>query len=439
MAILSILTCIGLLLIFFVVEKRKWYDPQVLFVSFWVILIFLASLRLFGLYKITNTTYLIFILGILSFCGGTRIPYLIKTKKQPNKVGEKQKELNYIFLYILYGLVITMLLYNFINVMKLVNSGYTWAKIRRLYVNSDNREGYNEVLKSAFNVVFNSFISTPTLYAALPIAVADILIGKKNKIIFVLTIIMVVLWMFTSGGRSVVTWLALYFVVGLFIIKSVNGLEINRKKILIFGMMSIPLIFVFAFITIQRKGQNMNLIREMYVYFPVGLKNFDYHIQNFHKSGHGYFGGVSSFYGFLYPIFFALKQLHITDYPQFILDAREYSFTLLEPDVDIGLKMNAYATVMYQPYLDGGIVGVVVIMAVFGIACGYIYKKMVETKLAIKYFILYLFFVQKILFSQVRFYFTQVQQAFALIVIILAFLNYQQSYLQRNNKSNTQR
>ncbi|MFR1313217.1 MAG: hypothetical protein ACLSBG_11205 [Sellimonas intestinalis] len=123
---------------------------------------------------------------------------------------KKEYVLDYRLIYILYFIVILFLLYNFKNVMELLNSGYTWAKIRRLYSNQGQVSGYNEVTMSAFNVMMNQFVSTPTIYASLPIAVSDMLIGKKDKKLFGMTLIMMFLWMMTSGGRSIVLWLVLY-------------------------------------------------------------------------------------------------------------------------------------------------------------------------------------------------------------------------------------
>ncbi len=94
---------------------------------------------------------------------------------------KKEYVLDYRLIYILYFIVILFLLYNFKNVMELLNSGYTWAKIRRLYSNQGQVSGYNEVTMSAFNVMMNQFVSTPTIYASLPIAVSDMLIGKRIR------------------------------------------------------------------------------------------------------------------------------------------------------------------------------------------------------------------------------------------------------------------
>jgi len=167
---------------------------------------------------------------------------------------------------------------------------------------------------SAFNVMMNQFVSTPTIYASLPIAVSDMLIGKKDKKLFGMTLIMMFLWMMTSGGRSIVLWLVLYLFFGIFIVKKRN-FQIPKKVKKIMRYSIIPLVFVFVFITVQRKGESMNLLREAYIYFPVGLKNFDYHIQQFENSLQPYLGGASSFYGFIYPIIFILKILIIPKNP----------------------------------------------------------------------------------------------------------------------------
>ena len=212
--------------------------------------------------------------------------------------------------------------------------------------------------------MLNQFISTPTVYASIPIAVSDMMIGKKDKKLFVMTVIMMFLWMMTSGGRSIVIWFAMYFVFAILIVKK-HKIEINKKILRIIRMALIPLIIVFIYITVERKGENLNILKEIYVYFPVGLKNFDYHIQEFISSNNGYLWGVGSFYGFIYPVIFIIKQFGFIDYPDIILTARYLTFTSLEPNVFIGIDMNAYATFMYQPYLDGGIIGVAIILFLF--------------------------------------------------------------------------
>ena len=213
MSILTISICF-LFFLFFLSRKEKWFHPGVIMTAYWIGLIFFASLQLFGLYSISNWAYLVFVVGLSSFCFGTLYGSFFSAKISMSR--KKEYVLDYRLIYILYFIVILFLLYNFKNVMELLNSGYTWAKIRRLYSNQGQVSGYNEVTMSAFNVMMNQFVSTPTIYASLPIAVSDMLIGKKDKKLFGMTLIMMFLWMMTSGGRSIVLWLVLYLFFGIF-------------------------------------------------------------------------------------------------------------------------------------------------------------------------------------------------------------------------------
>lgn len=419
MGIFAFFICF-IILILLILQKRKWFDPAVLIMAYWSLLILFVSLHLFGLQKVSDWSYFVFLVGLLCFCIGVSCASSFSAKVYSD--AQKSYVLDYRFLYVLYAIVIIYLLYNFQNVLSLLNNGYSWAKLRRFYSNQGQTSGYNEVLQSAFNVMMNQFVSTPTVYASLPITVADMIIGKKDKTLFSMTLIMMFLWMVTSGGRSIVLWFALYFVFAILIVKG-HRIKIHRKIRRIMRLALIPLVGMFLYITIERKGDNLNILKEIYVYFPVGLKNFDYHIQEFDRIYESHLCGVGSFYGFIYPIIFFIKQLGIIDYPDIILTARYLTFTSLEPNAFIGINMNAYATFMYQPYLDGGIIGVAIMLFIFGAVCGYYFYNVSKDKVQMKYLVIYLFFVQKILFSQVRFYFTQTQQAIALIILFMAFVN----------------
>lgn len=83
-----------------------------------------------------------------------------------------------------------------------------------------------------------------------------------------------------------------------------------------------------------------------------------------------------------------------------------------------GLYMNAFVTAFYQPYLDGRYVGVFLILMLFGFMCNQFFVR-AYYDIDMKAILIYILLLQKILFSFVRFYFTQQAQA---LCFILAFL-----------------
>ena len=96
------------------------------------------------------------------------------------------------------------------------------------------------------------------------------------------------------------------------------------------------------------------------------------------------------------------------------------SFEMMETGYYIGggLYMNAFVTAFYQPYLDGRYVGVFLILMLFGFMCNQFFVR-AYYDIDMKAILIYILLLQKILFSFVRFYFTQQAQA---LCFILAFL-----------------
>ena len=305
--------------------------------------------------------------------------------------------------------------------------GNSYQLIRTMYSNQGSTNlvnGYNPVLRSAWNVMAVQFISTPIVYASLPILMVSIYTGDKHRWLIRLTAIMAVLWMLTSGGRSIIVWMGIYFVFLLIYYKKKIKLSKKIKRTLF--IVGIAAFVLAIYITLSRRsGTDLILLKQLYVYFPVALKNFDIHVNEIINNNTGNFYGLASFYGFIYPIIFFAHQLFGLEYPQALLDARYYSFTVLEKDVSVGqgIYMNAYATIFYQPFLDGGYIGVFVILFFWGGLCKYFYFKVVESGRP-RDLVIYLFLIQKILFSHVRFYFTQTQQAIALLIILFIYSNH---------------
>ena len=72
-----------LLCLFEFVRHKTWTAPSVMFCAFWTLISFLASLRLYNLKSVETKTWLIVLIGVLSFVLGTKI---IFRSKQPVNV-----------------------------------------------------------------------------------------------------------------------------------------------------------------------------------------------------------------------------------------------------------------------------------------------------------------------------------------------------------------
>ena len=61
-------------------EKRSWLNPGTIFMFYWIIVVFMANLRLYGLRETSNKAYLFVLVGIIAFYTGSLLAIKMKIK-----------------------------------------------------------------------------------------------------------------------------------------------------------------------------------------------------------------------------------------------------------------------------------------------------------------------------------------------------------------------
>ena len=374
----------------------KLYNPSTVFFLIWMLLLAFSRLGLFGVPVPNSDTYLLLFIGLFSFFVGFVSVDLKKWFGRKNIFFRKFESdvkysyvLNFKIVIVLYSITFVYLAYQAVIVIGLLQSGLTLSAIRELFTSSD----LNLLRQSNYMVAIQNFIATPTVYLAIAILPIEWFKGNRNKIFIVSTILMIIAWVLTSGGRSVILWMAIYVIY----LYKWKGVKIklkkeNRRKIV---LVVLSCIISLIFTTISRKGENVD-------FFNV----------------YGY--GMASFYGVFYPFMFILT-LAGWKYPIWLTTIRDLSFMNLENVVLLGsARMNAFVTTFFQFYLDGGMFGVFVGGVLFGFFVMHFYKK-AKNGTDDKYTLIYLLLLQKLIFSFVRFYFTQPVQG---ISFLMAFFVY---------------
>lgn len=428
MAIIITIIC-WLIAILSLLQSKFIFHPIGLMFFIWGVIIPISASGMYGVTIPSEKSFSIMAIGLLGYFLGTLIG-LHKTTFRIRFGGKEDVDikecigysLRYHFLYVLNWISIIFFIFQAVIVIRLLSAGYDYSYIRELAATED----LNILRQSKVISNVRVFIATPVTYLDIAILPIEVLYGKKDKKLIYQIIAMIFLWVITSGGRSIIVWEVLYFLCVLFIQKrNINNIEWRA----IFKKYKYPLIiggiFLFIFlyyITVSRKGKDVDFIKQFYIYYVAPLSFFDHHVNALDSSNSNYLVGfgVSSFYGFLYPILFIYKLI-TGGYPDFIESIYYRSFGLLEHGVDIGggIWMNAFATFFYQPYLDGRFVGTFIILMVFGYVCMRVYQKAKDGS-NLKYLLIYLLLLQKISDSMVRFYFTQQVQAIAFILAFVA-------------------
>lgn len=401
----------------------------------WLLFTILSYLAFYGVDRPSNETYGVIIVGLIAFNIGILIMdnryFVLKKNKRTKKVKKDFKiTFNYKLLYFLYSIVLVFLAFQSLNVIDLLLSGYTMDTIRHLYVDNVNT--------SSLVVNFRGYISTPIVYLSLPILAIDYFNGKRDKVLFLMTIGLVTLWVLSSGGgRSVLIWLILYFFLAQKIFRKKIRLKISFKSKITIIICVFFVLFYMIYMSIERKV-NFDWFREFFIYFGAPIIHMEYRINYIDTYFSDFYSlGLSSLNGFTQTFFFVLHFFRIIGtYPENFLMAKELSFDILEDGINIGgeiANMNAFATLFYQFYLDGRILGIILGMLLFGLLVGHFYSRMMIT-FSNKYVLIYLLLAQKLVFSMVRFYFNQVNQT---ICFILAFFVFTYVYYE-HKRDNTE-
>lgn len=420
MAVIIGITC--LFIAFYGYNKTRYvFNPITAMFIMWGIILPFSCWGFYDTVVPSDKVYLIIVIGLAAYfigtiCGMKPVEYSLGHMKTS---GFKAYKMNYSLFYVLGLITIIYYASQLAVVIGLLRAGYDYSYIRTLAVAVDT----NELRSSALITITKAFIATPMTYLTLALLPMEMFRKKKNWIVIIESICLMFFYLLTTGGRSVLLWCALYFLATFLMQKKKINHDALKKfvrkyrALILFG--SIILLIVLLRMTVARKGEDVDLLKQMYIYFICPLQNFDHHIDVVDSSKmYGY--GLSSFYGLLYPVMFFLSKLGINVFTPHLQTIYSMSFQDLQMGINIGggIYMNAFVTAFYQPYLDGRYIGTILIMLIFGFASGRFFYS-AYYKQDKKALLIYLLLLQKIIFSYVRFYFTQQAQS---ICFLLAFI-----------------
>ena len=402
-------------------RTRCIFNPITAMFTVWAIILFFSCWGFYGTVIPSDKVYIIIAIGLLGFLIGC-VYGLKEVEYRLGRISTSniyEYKFNYKLLHIFCLIAIIYYVSQLAIVIRLLKAGYDYTYVRNLSVATE----MNELRTSAIVTMTKAFIATPITYLMLAIFPIELMKQQKNIMVILESVSLMLFYVLTTGGRSVLLWCALYFLCVLcFVKKKMNWDKmklITRKYKWVILIGGVSLFIILLKMTMARKGMDVDFLKQMYIYFVCPLQNFDYHIKNVDKSGiYGY--GLSSFYGLLYPFMFLLSKLKVNIFTPNVLKIYNMSFQNLQRGIDIGggIYMNAFVTAFYQPYLDGRYLGVIIVMILFGLLSGRVFYEAYYKK-NVKYLLIYMLVLQKIIFSYVRFYFTQQAQS---ICFLLSFL-----------------
>lgn len=418
---------------------RKKLNPLFVFLTLWGIILTLSLLHLYWLNETGERTYFVIAVGILFFTLG----YYFAYRKIRFKSIERAKNVMsngvyrtyrpvYIWIYMLGFLTIVLYVKDLSKVLPHMLSGNILAQIRSMAQNSESAlyEG-----RSTLETALRMLIIQPFVMALQPIVAVEFW-TKSNcrwKLLF-LDFIIVLLRMFTDGSRGMVLYLGMHLVITFAFLnttskdllfsyysKYINSSKRARRWM---KLLLIFFIIVFVFSTMSRSGGRF--WRNLYYDFSME----PYLMETWMNEIDHYGFGTASLNGIVYPfIYFIKNALRLNSYPVYWYE----NIFMLINDTDqiwqcitsgVNTYANAYVSIFWFPYLDGGILGVCIGLLLYGMTAGYFFKYAIRAT-SKKSICLYSYFMQGIFMSFVRMQFASTTYALGFVYLII--LGYRKS------------
>ena len=429
-----IVTLIGSVIISLIYLK-KIINPISIMNFIWILILRLYNLFLFGLIPANENAISIIYVGLLAYNVGFWVIYFYQELytigknnfSAPKLVSyEYEVEVRENLIQFLGVISIVFLAIPALQSLKILVSGGSLATIRQL--NQSLTGAYNLSNSNKFLGAINLLIVQPFITVLPSVAFAHYWKRKKIDRVLKITIVILLLSLLGSAGRGLFTQGAFAFVICYLIIGKKKGGKnrLGRKSKIYLILGGIVMLTIIIGATISRNQGDFWKIN--YLYFSMEPYMLDYWVQ----ASNGVVGhGMTSLNGFIFPFFYVLKNALGVGFPenfQQVFNLIQNTGTVWIPISTGGREANAYVSVFWSMFVDGGMLGVVIGMFAYGGALANTFclalKNQTERSVAIYAFLLY-----GVALSFVRFSFITSSNAIGLIILV--FIIY-----RKNKKGN---
>ncbi|MEE6659941.1 O-antigen polymerase [Limosilactobacillus pontis] len=357
-------------------SEKKILNPITIMCVLWGMIVSFSNLQLYGLYSVENSTYKIISEGIYFFIAGYYVSKLMfNLLFNKNKVSLDNSfsfEVNYNKLYILY---IVCIVYTTIRIgqygLGIFSNGFNLASMGN-YINSASNSSSGLLAAIGFLIV------TPLFFPLLIVSSMDLIFGKRNRLLFLLTIVLVLERIVVYGGRLPI----IQFIITMLIITSFgNKKSLLKRKNSFFRIGAITIgIGIFIGLTLTKMTDSSTSIWKG-LYLEFAMQPYMFQTWGTMLSSNSYAYGFASLFGFVHPILYVLENLgFFSTMPLFFLNIYTNIQNTFNMWIPIGnqLTANAYTSAFWYLYYDGRNFGIILGMFILGILAFYFFNKAIK-------------------------------------------------------------
>lgn len=426
------------LLIISYLQNKRLNSPLLFLNSLFVIILFGASLGLFGMNTQNDEASILLIVGMLFVNIGyyTVNAIIVKNRHsyKPSCIQfDESSTINTFILTSMLIIIVYFSIYYILQTIQLFAKGYSLNMVRLFYFNHD-------LMEQSAGIEVNGLIGYGTAYLYTPIqhvyfALTSLIWFDREflkefrfwrKLIPFVSVLNIIIAMLTNGGRLVVYYLLICVIMTALSRKGVNerkhGITYKKgnkkRRLIIFA--SICIIGYFAYQVSLTRADNttaFNIIKTVYIYFCGCIPNLQIKLNSVDAPQYAY--GVSLVSGFIRPFFTGLRfLLHIPIPEVFSIGDGYLSAASATDIIGAGITYNAFVTMFYFFYRDLGLLGLIVESYLAGCFFSWIYNCGGRST---KGFIIYLLLMQGISIAFIRWQIMSVGYAISYYYALLLF------------------
>lgn len=323
-----------------------------IFCGLWFLICFLYSFRFYDIYDVKSETLLMYTLGILFYFVG----YV--TYKEGSKIRCCLQDSKYKWRVRILKLL--SLLSIFVLVQKAILAIPIWLSGGVGDLKSDIIE--NNVLGLNFiSEIIYTFVARPLIIVFVIYSVILLLQRQKEKSIFFLTFLMILLGYICTGSKFMIVEVITMSLTYIFIFSYNSFFSIVRRNGKLFVI--ILIIFGALYFLLSAKGEGLN--QSLYSYLCGCIPCSDNALDSIKRQPP--FWGIATFNGFLRIISLPLSLIGLQELKS-ILDLVFFYMLKFEETIMISptIEYNAFISLFSYFYADGGLLGVVLISFLFG-------------------------------------------------------------------------
>ena len=275
---LGIIECILIAIYGYRHEKKFLLNPLTAFGVEWAVILFFSCMQLWTLILPSDEIYIMILLGITCYFVGYVISKKcfcdihLKINSFPSKCNHFVPR--YYLLYILSILAIAYYIILTINILRQIPS-FSLKNIIGIQ-RSDEFVGYDNRYLNALAVL----VFRPISLAIPSITAVDFWFGKRDKILFILNLVLLVIKILSSGGRSIILIFGMYFLLcaiislrrNMALSKKLRWKKKSKKTKRIIWLAVTVVIILFVIMTASRGAK---LFQNVYIAFAIQPRMFE--------------------------------------------------------------------------------------------------------------------------------------------------------------------